>query len=213
MEAFDQLGALVTGVEIEFPPSVRVTADVARQLAYATLPVMPQLTGVPNRGWRVDDVAVVPATIEVSGDEADVRRLEAISTAPVVDIGGQETEYTVEVPFVAPDGVSVPDGAVATVSVTFTEDEGSRAVELGTALVGARADRTYRLEDPVVGVVIAGPLARLDGLDITDLIVDVPVADLEVGSHEVVPALLLPAGLVVARTTPETVRVTIGEVQ
>ena len=39
LEAFDELGALVPGVEID-PPSVRVRADVARQLAYATVPVV-----------------------------------------------------------------------------------------------------------------------------------------------------------------------------
>ena len=209
VEAFDELGALVPGVEVD-PPSVRVSADVARQLAYATLPVLPQLTGQPMRGRRVDDVSVVPATIGVSGEEAAVRQLEAITTEPI-DITGQETELMTEVPFVMPSGVSVPEGAVATVIVTFTEDEGSRAVELGTALVGARADRTYLVEDSVVSVVVSGPVTALDELDVADLIVEVPVADLDVGSHEVTPRVQLPGGLQVARTLPEVVRVTVEE--
>jgi len=209
MEAFDELGALVPGVEIE-PPTVRVSADVARQLAYATLPILPQLTGQPSRGWRVDDVTVVPSTIVVSGDEATVRSLEAVATEPV-DLSGHEADLQVEVPLVLPGELNVPEGSVATVNVTFTQADGSRAVELGTALLGTRADRTYRLEDSVVSVIIAGPLTRLDELDVSGLIMEVPVASLDVGSHEVAPTLQLPRGLQVARTTPEAVRVTIGE--
>lgn len=209
MEAFDELGALVPGVEIE-PPSVRVSADVTRQLAFATLPILPQLTGQPSRGLRVADVSVVPSTIVVSGEEAVVRSLEAIATEPI-DLSGKETELVVEVPFVLPAEVSVPEGSVATVSVTFTQDEGSRTVELGTALVGTRADRTYRLEDSVVSVIVSGPVSQLDELDVSELIVEVPVASLDVGSHEVAPRVQLPRGLQAARSMPEAVRVTIGE--
>ena len=49
LEAFDDLGALVPGIEID-PANVRVRVDVARQLAYATLPVLPRLAGEPPRG-------------------------------------------------------------------------------------------------------------------------------------------------------------------
>lgn len=209
MEAFDELGALVPGIEID-PATVRVSTDVTRQLAHATLPVLPQLTGQPVRGLRVDHVSVVPSTIAVSGEEAAVRRLEAIATEPV-DVTGQETELLIEVPFVLPDEVTVPEGSVASVIVTFTQDEGSRTLELGTALVGTRANRTYHLEDPVVSVVVAGPLKLLDELEVADLIVAVPVASLDVGSHEVAPVVRLPRGLQVAHRMPEAVRVTIGE--
>ncbi len=78
-------------------------------------------------------------------------------------------------------------------------------------MVGARADRTYRVEDPFVSVVISGSVTALDELDVADLIVEVPVADLDVGSHEVTPQVQLPRGLQVARTLPEVVRVTVGD--
>ena len=43
------------------------------------------------------------------------------------------------------------------------------------------------------------------------LVVEVPVASLEVGEHAVPPLVQLPRGLAIVRTSPETVRVTVGQ--
>jgi YbbR domain-containing protein len=209
LEAFDELGALVPGIEVD-PPSVRVRTDVARQLAYATVPVLPQLTGEPARGKRVDEVTVVPATVTVSGENPEVRQLESVSTAPV-DIGDQEGELVVEVPLELPAEVTARGAPLATVVVTFTDAQGSRSFEVGTALVGARPDRSYRLDTPAVSLLLSGPLDLLDEVDIGDLVVEVPVGELEVGDNDVVPVIRAPRGLSIIRQVPETVRVSVGE--
>jgi len=77
-------------------------------------------------------------------------------------------------------------------------------------VLGARPDRTYRLDAPAVTIVLSGPVDQLDQLDVDDLVVDVPVGDLEVGDNEVVPTVRVPRGLSVARLVPETVRVSVG---
>jgi YbbR domain-containing protein len=208
LEAFDELGALVPGIEID-PPSVRVRADVARQLAYATVPVLPQLTGEPARGKRVDEVTVEPATVTISGENPDVRQLESVSTAPV-DISGREDELAVEVPLELPAEVTTRGDPVASVVVTFTDAQGSRSFEVGAALVGARPDRSYRLDTPALSLLLAGPLAQLDEVEVTDIVVEVPVGDLDVGDNDVVPIIRAPRGLSVVRQVPETVRVSVG---
>lgn len=209
VEAFDELGALVPGVELD-PPAVRVRADVARQLAYATLPVVPELVGEPAGDIRVETVSVSPRTVTVSGEEPVIRGLEAIGTEPV-DISGAEEELGLEIAFVLPDEVTVLGEPSATVTITFGPADGSRAFEVGTALIGTRADRTYLLEDPSVRVVAAGPVAGLDAVDISQLIAEVPVAGLEVGDHAVEPIVRLPDGLAIARIVPGQVRVTVGQ--
>jgi YbbR domain-containing protein len=208
LEAFDELGAVVPGIEIE-PATVRVRADVARQLAYATLPVLPALTGEPARGKRVDNVSVEPATVTVSGESAAVRRLESVTTAPL-DIGGQDVELVAEVPLVLPDEVTTTSDPEVTVNVTFTDAVGSRSFEVGTALTGARPGYSYALDAPSVTVVLAGPLARLDSIDVADLAVEIPADDLAVGDNEVVPTVRAPRDLDVVRLVPESVRVSVG---
>jgi YbbR domain-containing protein len=208
LEAFDEIGAVVPGIEIE-PPTVRVSADVARQLAYATVPVLPVLTGEPARGKRVDDVSVAPATVTVSGESAAVRQLEAVSTVPL-DISGQEVELVAEVPLDLPEEVTTTGEPEVSVIVTFTEAQGSRSFEVGPAITGARPGFSYRLDSPSLTVVLAGPLARLDEVDVADLVVEVPVDDLAVGDNAVMPVVRAPRELRIARLVPESVRVTVG---
>ncbi len=207
VEAFDEVGAIVPGIDID-PEIVRVRADVARQLAYATLPVVPDLVGEPARGVRVDNVSVVPATITVSGENPAVRQLELITTEPV-DISGQSVELVTEARLLFPDEVTSAGEEVVTVLVTFTASIGSRAFEVGTALVDAQPQYAYRVQDPAVSVVIRGPISQLDELVVDDLIVELPVADLAVGDNDVMPIVTTPRGTSVVRLTPETVRVTV----
>jgi YbbR domain-containing protein len=210
VEAFDEVGAIVPGIDID-PGTVRVRADVARQLAYATLPVVPELSGEPERGVRVDNVSVVPGTVTVSGENPIIRELESITTEPV-DISGQSVELVTEARLVLPPDVTASGDGLVSVLVTFTQAFGSRAFDIGTALVGAQPAYSYRLEEPAVSVVISGPLAALDGLAIDDLIAEVPVADLAVGDNDVMPIVETPRGTSVVRVTPETVRVTVTPV-
>jgi len=207
LEAFDEVGALVPGIDIE-PASVRVQADVARQLAYATVPIIPELVGEPAYGKRVDNVSVVPAAVTVSGENPAVRQLQAISTEPL-DISGQDVELVAEVPLAFPEEVTSPGEELVTVLVTFTEALGSRSYEVGTALTGAQPDLTYRVEEPSVSVVVSGPVAQLDELEADELIVEIPVEGLEVGDNEVMPIVQTPRGTSVVRLTPATVRVTV----
>jgi len=207
-EAFDEVGAIVPGVDVQ-PSTVRVQADVARQLAYATLPVIPELSGEPARGKRVDNVSVLPATVTVSGENPAIRQLEFITTEPV-DISGQSVELVAETALVFPEEVTSAGEELATVIVTFTEALGSRSFEIGTALTGAQPDYTYRVEEPSVRVVIAGPVAQLDDLAFDELNVEIPVAGLEVGDNDVMPIVRTPRGTSVVTVTPETVRVTVA---
>jgi len=208
LEAFDEIGALVPGIDID-PGTVRVRADVARQLAYATVPIIPELVGEPAYGKRVDNVSVVPAAVTVSGENPAVRQLQAISTEPL-DISGQDVELVAEVPLAFPEEVTSPGEELVTVLVTFTEALGSRSYEVGTALTGAQPDLTYRVEEPSVSVVVSGPVAQLDELEADELIVEIPVEGLEVGDNEVMPIVQTPRGTSVVRLTPATVRVTVA---
>jgi YbbR domain-containing protein len=209
IEAFDELGAIVSGVETE-PASVRATADVDFQRAYATLPVIPELVGEPAQGRRVDNVSVLPATVTVSGENPAVRQLESISTMPV-DISGQSVELVTEVPLALPMEVTSTGEELVTVLVTFTESIGSRTYEVGTALVGARPGFRYQLTQPSLDVLISGPVRQLDQLGVDEISVEIPVSGLELGDNEVMPVIRTPRGTSVVRVSPETVVVTVDE--
>jgi YbbR domain-containing protein len=210
IDAHDESDAVVPGIEID-PTSVRVRADVARRLGYATVPVTPELVGEPRHGLRIVAVDVAPTTVTVSGEDAAVRALTTLATEPI-DISGLDGPWESEVELRAPAEITVDGEPRVSVRIAVAPDAGTRTVEVGAALTGTRADRTYRLEDPALSFVLGGTVDALDAIDASDLVADVPVAGLDVGPHDVTPILELPDGLEVRRTTPERVRVTVGAV-
>jgi YbbR domain-containing protein len=207
MEAFDELGALVPGVDIE-PPIVRVSADVARQLAYATLPIVPDLNGAPATGWRISAVEVTPSVATVSGEDLAVRGLEAVATE-AIDLGDRDASFVIETQLSLPEEVTVPGMPSVSVAVTLMPVEASRTFEIGTAVVGAQDGLDYSIGEGSVRVLTVGPLGTLDSMDIGSLVAGLSVAGLDTGEHRVTPEVLLPDGLTVMSMEPADVRVII----
>jgi len=208
LEAYDEVGAIVPGVDVE-PRSARVKVAVARQLAYGTVPVIPELVGEPAHGMRVDNVSVVPATVTVSGESSDIRQLDSLTTEPV-DISGQSVELVTDAPLVLPDGITTNGQPSVSVIVTFTDAVGSRRYEVGTSLTGAQPGYSYRLGVPSVDVILSGSVRQLDELTPDQLEADIPVADLQVGDNEVMPVFEAPRGTSLVSITPESVTVTVA---
>lgn len=209
MEAFDEVGALVPGVDID-PALVRVSADVARQLAYATLPVVPDLTGTLADGMRIEAVEVVPSVATVSGEDPAVRGLAAVATEPI-DVDGNDASFVVETRLSLPEEVTAPGAPIVRVVVTLVPIQAARTVEIGTAVHGAEDGYDYRVDDVSVHVTISGDLATLDELDVGDVIAQLAVAGLQRGDHRIEPDVTLPEGLSVGRIEPAEVGVTISE--
>jgi YbbR domain-containing protein len=209
VQAFDDLGALVPGVDVE-PSTVRASADVARQLSYATVPVVPTIVGEPAAGMRIGTVSVVPSAVTVAGENPDVNRLEVIATEPL-DLAGADSERVADLGLVLPDDTTTPATDRVRVIVTIVAAQGSRAFEAATAIVDAAPGRRYRVADPSVRVLVAGPLELLDELEATDLVAELPAFGLDLGDNDVMPVVDLPRGTSLVRLTPATVRVTVTD--
>jgi YbbR domain-containing protein len=207
VDAYDDADAVVPGIEID-PTSVRVRADVARSLGYVTIPVAPELVGEPARGLRIASVRVTPSTVTVGGEDAAVRTLTLVRTEPI-DVAGLAGPREVEVGLRLPTEVTVEGEPHVTLTIEVAPDVGTRTIALGASMTGARPGLAYRLEDAAVSVVLGGTIDALDSLDASALVADVPVGDLDVGTHEVAPVLELPSGVDERRIVPERVRVTV----
>lgn len=119
LEALDGTGALVAGILIR-PPGVRVTIAVARQLAYATLPVVPDIRGQVAPGWRIAAVALEPQTVTVSGEEPVIRRLTHIPTA-ALDLAGISEGMSVESTLALPDEVTAVTDPLVRITISLEE--------------------------------------------------------------------------------------------
>jgi YbbR domain-containing protein len=76
------------------------------KLAQKTLPVKPELSGRPFKGYTVQNVLMSPPTVMVEGPESLVRRLEYVQTAKI-DITGISGNIERMAPLISPGEGSV----------------------------------------------------------------------------------------------------------
>ncbi len=208
LEAIDDTGAPVPGIEI-LPQSVHVSIEVARELGYVTLPVVPTLTGEVANGHRVTSVVVQPTTLTVSGEVATVSALTSLSTEPI-DLAGRDAPFETSVAAQLPADVTVVGDATLRVTVAIEAVAGSRTYEVGIRVDGARRNRTYDLSTPSALVTLAGPLPTLDALDPATIVAMVDVSGLAPGTHEVDVTVERIEGLQVVDVAPPSIRVQVA---
>jgi YbbR domain-containing protein len=208
LEAIDETGAPVPGVEV-LPQTAHVSIEVARELAYATLPVVPVITGSPASGYRVAAVTVSPTTVTVSGEATSVTPLSSVSTLPV-DVTGLTGPLDTSVDADLPADVSLVGATSLQVHVDIQPDTGSRTWQVGVRIDGARAAREYALSATTVLVTLGGPVPVLDTVDAGTIVASVEVGDLAVGRHEVDVTVAPIEGLDLLDVAPPRLRVDVS---
>ena len=206
--AVDDRGQVVRPVDIE-PAEVRVRISVGSEAVSRSLPVRLATTGSVADGYLVTGVSVEPAAVTVSGPAATVSALVAIDTEPV-DIAGRSSPLTGTGRLVIPTDVTILGPTEVQVRVDIQAEEGSRTLEVGVALTGARSDRSYSLATPSVLVVIGGDVPVLARVDAAGLSASLAVGTLGFGRHEVPVTFQPPAGTRLLSVSPLRVVVTIS---
>lgn len=201
----DDAGVQVPGIVVE-PARVRVQIEVARQLAFATLPVWPRLTGEIATGHVLRSVAADPLSVTVSGEEPQVTALGGVETQPI-DITGLTGKVEIQTGLVLADELTVTTGDPVTVTLEIVPAEGTRSYEAGIVLAGARSDRVYTLSAPFVTVTLSGSVPVLGELSPTDVVASVDVTDLTDGSNEISVQIDPPDGLELVAISPATISV------
>jgi YbbR domain-containing protein len=209
LEAIDAQGNQVTNVEID-PARARVRVAVARDLANRTLPVVPEFTGSPPAGFRVESVVVDPPVVTVTGESTAVTQMDGAHTEPI-SLDGRQRDFEMQVALALPEQVTATGSSTINVTVSIVEDTGTRAFQVGVGLVGARSDRLYVLATTSVDITLGGTISELNALDATALVATVDVAALDVGVHTVPVDFTPTGGLEVVTIVPSSITVTVQE--
>jgi len=204
----DKLGNALIPVEVT-PATARVTIVVSADSRTKTLPVNPIVTGTPAAGFEIESVTVSPQVALVQGDANDLLSLAAVDTEPA-SITGVSDDVTIEVALAPPAGVVAVDQGPIRVSVVIRPVTGTRTFSAGLHLVGASNTLSYKLSVDHVLVTIGGSTADLDRLSGAALVMDLDVAGLKAGAHEVEVTASLPVGTTLVASSPPTVVVTIA---
>ena len=187
LEATDETGAPVPGVEIIPRAGARASIEVARELAYATAA---RGAGAHRRArGRLSRDGCARRSPDADREwrgrrrGADVVHLDRSrwTSAALTESRGRDAWRRS-----CPTGVSpVADEDIRLRRRPSRADDGSRTWQVGVRLEGARASRQYSLSTPTVLVTLAGPRPALDSLDPSTIDAHVAVGRLAPGTHEV----------------------------
>jgi YbbR domain-containing protein len=206
--AVDARGEPVAPVRLA-PSSVHVKILVGSQLESKALPVNAVVNGTPATGFNVLSVTIKPLVVSIEGDALVLATMPKVDTAPI-SVSGASADVNQTVPLSLPAGLSALGPAQVQVSIHIGAVKGTRTFSAGMVLSGARDDRTYALSTDQVIVTLGGSISDLDALQGGGFTLTIDVDGLAVGSHDIVPRVNLPTGVVLVALSPPRVTVVVG---
>jgi len=185
-----------------FPTFVTATLD---EVIVKKLPIHVRLMGTPAFGYRVDESAIEldPNAVLVEGPKAILEKMDAIDTEPVQLVGRirsfKRTVMIPELPDVKPLGDRKTEAHIP-VKAEYAEKE---LEDVLVKPLGIPSSGHYvRLETDRTSIVLKGPRAVLEKLQLQDILAFVEVDGLKAGNHQVPLKLILPPDLALKEEAP-----------
>ena len=188
----------------------RITAEVDR-LVERVLPVKAVLRGRPRAGYRVSSQTIIPPEVSVPGPKSLLGKLQFIRTRPIY-VSGRSNSFDTKAALEPVGSYSpAPLEPVEVIVVINPELQGSRLKDIPIAVLKVkRQTEQINIIPARVTLYLKGPRAIMDSLAAADAKAYVDVIGLEPGSYELPLQCKLPAGVVLERAKPETIKVILG---
>jgi YbbR domain-containing protein len=208
LQALDGEGQPVSNVTLT-PAMVDVRVPIELSGYYSPLTVRVVYEGSPASGYRITYIAVEPSTVTVRGAPDVIAALPGYIETEPVDVEGAEANIVRQPALEVPPNVAVVSGQPVTVSVVIEAIQSSLTMEITPTLQGLDPALTATVSPETVEVFLSGPLAELEALEASDVHVTLDLFDLERGTHQVEPQVIVPEGLIAQSILPATVQVEI----
>ncbi len=191
------------------PQAVSVSVDVQAVEETRTVPVRPEISGVPAPGFALEALSVEPSTVTLRGLPEVLAEIPEIVTQ--ISIDGLAADQTFEAELSLPEGVSLADDAERAVSVTATigPSVSSRTFVVGVLCENAAPNACLPGLDQL-SVTLSGPGGLLSELSASNLTPVLDAGGLAPGSYSLSPVLPgLPEGVELLTVSPGAVPVTV----
>jgi YbbR domain-containing protein len=190
--------ASIAGLTIS-PQEVETIVPVVELAGFAEKPISALWTGEPAPGYRLLDVKVEPASIQVTGAPAELATL-LVQTEPL-DISGLTESLTQRVALDLPEGVTPVDLPPVFVTVEVVPIQTSSVIQSSVEERGLEEGLEAVIEPQEVRVFMFGPLPVLESLAVDDVRVTVDLFGLMTGTHILDPLVTVSANEVEVRST------------
>lgn len=210
---YDQQGNVVGTNNLSLSTSeVNVTVPITQLADFAEKPVVVNWIGEPAPGYRLLNVTNEPRSVLITGSPDTLNSLSTIQTEPI-DITGATETISLQATLQLPDGISLDEVESVLVVIEIEPILTSSVVPVMPEIRALGPGLTATVTIDTVRVIIYGPLPVLDSLEEDDVRVTLDLLGLDVGTHNIMPNVVVSAsGLEVRSTQPAFVTVVITDV-
>jgi len=193
------------------PRSVTVNIPVEQLGFIRDIPVtVGPLEGQPATGYRVANLEFDPPVVKVFGRTDVVKSVNYLQTVPI-SLEGITQTLIARVGLQMLEGLSMiqPPGPEVTVTLTVEVIRSGLTLELTPTIKGLTGGLQATVGPDSVVVILSGPLAVMESLNISEIEVSLDLAGLAMGEYVITPSVSVPGEVDIENIIPEAVPVKI----
>ncbi len=209
----DESGRRVTNVTVE-PVDLMITAQLSQRDDIREFPVRPNflLETLPD-GYVLSSMSYDPHTVFISGSPTQLSRIQSTLQTEPIDLTGRTESFEINVGVQIPVGVLLisEESQVITVNVDITALTAADQIDnIAIEIIGLPDGAEAQITPATVSVYITGPQPVVEALTDSDIRVVVDVDNLQNGTYDVEPVVLIQQGQLETNILPATVNITIS---
>lgn len=210
----DSQGEAVQGLQLD-PAVSQVVVTIEPRERFRLVSVVPDLTGeeaLAEAGYRLTDVSVTPEVVTVfSSDPQALESLPGFVLTLPLDLTGATGNLERRLSLDLPPEISPVEDQGVLVQVSISPVEGTITVTRNVEVRGLAESLFAQFSPAAVDIILTGPLPTLNGLRTEDVRIIVDLLDLELGTHQVQPLVIIaPTDVEHEPVFPSTIEVTIS---
>ncbi len=190
------------------PEQILINVEIVSKQSQKKVPVVLQLANADNLDAWGKRIKLVPATVEISGDEKVIKGITSLQTEPVdvSKLGTNASSFSAGL--VIPQGIKT-SGNVTEVGVQVKEESVERkTVRAPVNLIGTNpAFNINRITPETVEVIVSGAASLINGLKPEDISINIDLAKLTNAGPVIYSQsdIVVPQGISVLSSSPRQI--------
>lgn len=209
IQIMDANDALLNGLTVN-PESAHVTIPISQQGGFRDVAVKVVVSGQVAAGYRLENISVFPPVITVFASDPElVNALPGVVETQPLDLEDAKENISTRLALTLPDSITIVGAKTVQVQVGISPIQTSLTLlNQPINVIGLPEGFAAQISPQTVDVIISGPLPVLDALTPQDVVVNVDVNGLEIGTHQLTPKVeLFVSNVLVESILPGTVEV------
>ncbi len=209
LQPLDVDGQVVPYVTVT-PAIAQVRIPIEIKEDFRTLTVKPIREGLIAYGYTITGFSVYPESVTVSGAPEIIAALPGFIETEPISVEGAQNDVVAHPPLNVSADVALVPGQQVTVTYHIEAIQSSLTMEITPTLQNLSSSFTATVSPTTVEVFLSGPLPQLEAMQASDVRAVVELFELEPGTHQIVPQVVVPDGVTNYSVLPYAVQVEIA---